>query len=179
MAIGHQRWVGFGLASAACALFLFGCESPAEPAGAGRLELRLEPGTSYTLFGRFHVNAIEPWSPSRDIDFDAATSHALIDLPPGIFSLALGAGARLLCAGEDPAPFAPFSAARLVSAPPRVITIAPGELTTARIGFGAAPTLRGEARLEAAGDGPAVASQSAPAYDPCGTRVALVEPFVD
>jgi hypothetical protein len=180
MAIGHQRSVGSILASAACALALFGCEAPTEPARVGRLELRLEPEPSYTLIGRFHVNAIEPWSPSRDIDFDSTTSHARIDLPPGIFSLELAAGARLVCAGEDPASFAPSSAAaRLVSALPRVLTIAPGELTTARISFGAAPTSRGEAPLEAEGEEPTAARHSAGASDPCGARVAIAEPVAD
>src|SRR5688572_22534417 len=75
MAIRHQRSVGFGLSSALCAFVLAACAAPAEPARPGALELRVEPEASYALVGRFHVNAIDPYSPSRDVDFDAATSR--------------------------------------------------------------------------------------------------------
>jgi hypothetical protein len=165
MAVRHQWSVGFGLTSVACALALLGCAAPAAPARPGELQLRVDPEASYAVVGRFHVNAIEPWSPSRDVDFDTATSQARIELPPGTYALALGAGARLVCAGEDPEPFAePSTVPRLVSASPQVISIAPGEITTARIRFGASP----QARVEAAVDGE---TNPADSSDPCGARV--------
>jgi len=166
MAIRHQRSVWFGLSSAICAFVLAACGAPAEPVRPGALELRIEPEASYALVGRFHVNAIDPYSPSRDVDFDAATSRARIELPAGTFALLLGAGARLVCAGEQPEMLgAPSAVPRLVSASPQVISIAAGELTTARISFGASP---------ASGE-PVGASSPAEAPDPCGSRVALTE----
>jgi hypothetical protein len=164
MAIRHQRSVGFGLSSALCAVVLAACAAPAEPVRPGALELRVDPQASYGLIGRFHVNAIDPYRPSRDVDFDAATSRARIELPPGTFALSLAAGARLVCAGE---PAEPLGAAipRLVSASPQVISIAPGELTTARISFGASPA-----------SGAALGANSpADAPDPCGSQLALTE----
>lgn len=176
MAFGHLRSIGFALAGAACALVLSGCDARAEPARSGRLELRLDPEASYGLIGRFHVNAIEPWSPSRDIDFDGAISEARIELPAGTFSLSLGAGARLVCAGEDSTSLSASSAAgRLVSAPPRLLSIVPAGLTTARITFGAAPAPSDAALLEGMGEEPTSAIHSASAIDPCGTRVAIAE----
>jgi hypothetical protein len=140
MASGQRRSVRWGLSSAACALALWGCSGPAAPARTGALELHIDTGASYALVGRFHVNAIEPWAPSRDIDFDATTSRARVELPPGTFALALGAGARLVCEGEEPEPLGAASAIpRLVSASPRVISITAGELTTAHISFEAGP----------------------------------------
>jgi hypothetical protein len=164
MAICHQQSVGFGLSSALCAFVLAACAAPAEPVRPGALELRVEPEASYALIGRFHVNAIDPYSPSRDVDFDAATSRARIELPAGTFALLLGAGARLVCAGEQPEPLG-AAVPRLVSASPQVISIAAGELTTARISFGASP-----ASGEALG-----ANSLADAPDPCGNRLALSE----
>jgi hypothetical protein len=166
MAIRHQRSVGFGLSSALCAFVLAACAAPVEPVRAGALELRIEPEASYGLVGRFHVNAIDPWSPSRDVDFDATASRARVELPAGTFALTLAAGARLVCAGEEPLA-APAAIPRLVSASPQVISIAPGELTTARIRFGAAPA-HGDAAAEAAG-GPAEPP------DPCGSALASSE----
>jgi hypothetical protein len=167
MAIRHQRSVGFGVSGAVCALALAACAAPVAPARAGALELRIEPEASYALIGRFHVNAIDPYSPSRDVDFDAATSRARVELPAGTFALTLGAGARLVCAGEEPLAVAAAGVPRLVSASPQVISVAPGELTTARIRFGAAP-VRGEE---------AAPGTSGPldAPDPCGSPVALTE----
>jgi hypothetical protein len=159
MAICHQRSVGFGLLSAAVALALSGCAASA-PDRPGALELRIDPEASYALVGRFRLTAIEPYSPSRDIDFDATTSTARLELEPGTFTLALGAGARLVCAGEDPAPFA-SSVPRVVSASPQLVSVSAGELTTARIRFGA---------LSASEDGSAAAS------DPCSSPLALGEP---
>lgn len=159
MAVCQLRSVTFGLACAAFALVASGCATPAPAASSGQLELRLDSEASYALVGRFRVNSIDPWSPSRDIDFDAATSRARIELPPGTFALALGAGARLVCVGDDAAPSGETAAGvRLVSASPRVITIAPGGLTRARIGFGAAP------------------GHAADPGDPCGERVAVAAP---
>jgi len=158
MAIRHQRSVELGLASVVCALVFSGCAESA-PDRPGVLELRVEPEASYALVGRFQLHAIEPWTPSRDIDFGTATSQARIELPPGTFTLALGAGARLVCAGEDPDPFA-SAAPRLVSAPPQVISITAGELTTAHIGFGA----------------PSAADSVAGSADPCSSPLAFTEP---
>jgi hypothetical protein len=167
MAIRHQRSVGFVLSSALCALALAACAAPAEPVRGGALELRIEPEASYALVGRFHVNGIDPWSPSRDVDFDAATSRARIELPPGTFALTLGAGARLVCAGEEPETFADSAAAsRLVSASPQILSIAADELTTARISVGARP---------AHGEAAAGASSLTDARDPCSNRLALSE----
>lgn len=166
MAIRHLRSVGFGLSSAVCALALSACASPAEPPRAGALELRIEPEAPYALVGRFHVNAIEPYSPSRDVDFDTATSRARIELPVGTFALLLGAGARLVCAGEEPLA-APAAVPRLVSASPQVIAIAPGELTTARIRFGASPA-SSEAH-DVGANGPVEPP------DPCASPLALTE----
>jgi hypothetical protein len=166
MAIRHQRSVGFGLSSALSAFVLSACAAPAAPVRPGALELRLEPEASYALVGRFHVNAIDPYSPSRDVDFDIATPRARIELPAGTFALLLGAGARLVCAGEQPeALSAPAAIPRLVSASPQVISIAPGELTTAHISFGASP-----ASGQALG-----ANSPTEAPDPCGSRQALTE----
>lgn len=166
MAIRHQRSVGFGLASALSALALAACAAPAAPAQPGSLELRIEPEASYALVGRFRLDAIDPWSPSRDVDFDSTTSRARIELPAGTFALALGAGARLVCAGEAAeVPGAPAAVPRLVSAAPQVISIAAGELTTAHISFGAPP-----ASVAAAGG-----FRTVDAPDPCSTPVALTE----
>lgn len=168
MAIRHSRSVWSGLFAAASALALAGCSAPAQPARPGELELRLDPEASYSLVGRFHVNALEPWSPSRDIDFDPATSNARIELPPGTFTLTLAAGARLVCAGDAPAPIVDGSTLpRLVSAPPQVISVTPGELTTARIAFGA-PLAASEPALAAA----ATATEEP---DPCGTRLDITD----
>lgn len=166
MAIRHQRSVGFGLSSAVCALVLAACAAPVKPVVPGALELRIEPEASYALVGRFHVNAIDPYSPSRDVDFDVATSRARIELPAGTFALMLGAGARLVCAGEEPLA-AGAAVPRLVSASPQVISIAAGELTTARISFGAPPA--GRSAAPAGDDGPADPP------DPCGGPLALSE----
>jgi hypothetical protein len=166
MAIRHQRSVWFGLSSAVCALVLSACAAPAEPVRPGVLELRIEPEASYTLVGRFHVNAVEPYSPSRDVDFDAATSRARIELPAGRFALLLGAGARLVCAGEETLA-APATIPRLVSASPQVISIAPGEVTTAHISFGAAPA--GGAAVAVGANG------LADPPDPCATPLAQTE----
>jgi hypothetical protein len=160
MTIRLQRSVWLGLFGAAAALALFGCALPAAPVRPGELQVLVDPDASYSLVGRFHLNAVEPWSPSRDIDFDAARSTARVELSPGTYSLVLAPGARLVCAGEEPETFAePSASARLVSASPRLLSIAPGGITTAHVHFGAPPSATsasGEALLDA---------------DPCGTRV--------
>jgi hypothetical protein len=170
MTIRHQRSVGLGLIGAAAALALSGCAHSAAPARPGELRVQVDPEASYSLVGRFHLNAVEPWSPSRDIDFDSATSTAHLDLSPGTYSLALAPGARLVCAGEDPEHFAePFAGVRLVSASPRLISIVPGGITTAHVRFGAPPWVPG------ADDPITAASGAAPLdADPCGTRVEVV-----
>ncbi|HTV20714.1 MAG TPA: hypothetical protein VMG12_18650 [Polyangiaceae bacterium] len=165
MAIRHHRSVWFGLSAVASVLALAGCAAPAQPERAGELELQLDPAASYSLVGRFHVNAIEPWSPSRDIDFDAATSSARLALPTGRFTLTLAAGARLVCAGDDTAPFVDGSTVpRLVSAPPQFISVAPGELTSARIAFGAPLAPNDATHVD-----------FAEAPDPCGTRLDITD----
>jgi hypothetical protein len=126
----------------------------------------MDPEASYALVGRFHLNALEPWSPSRDIDFDTTTSQVRLELPAGTFTLALAAGARLVCAGEQAEPLG-ASAPRLVSAPPQVISITPGELTTAHVSFGALP-VPGQAA-------PADESGWAAPADPCSSPLALTD----
>jgi hypothetical protein len=168
MALRLHRSFGIGLLGAALALVASGCAEPVEAARPGELELVVDPLASYAMVGRFQVNAIEPWSPSRDIDFDTSISSARLELPAGSFTLALGAGARLVCAGEDDDLSAPSAVPRLVSAPPRVISIAPGQVTKARISFGGTPPRSPEM---------AQGSASAPAevFDPCGTSLEIAE----
>lgn len=168
MAFRLHRSFGFGLLGVAFALVASGCAEPVEAARAGELELSVDPQASYAMVGRFQVNAIDPWSPSRDIDFDTSTSSARVELPAGSFTLALGAGARLVCAGEDDDLSAPSAVARLVSAPPRIISITPGQVTRARISFGGAPPRSEMAQASAAG-------HLAEALDPCGTSLEIAE----
>lgn len=164
MAIRHHRSVWVGLLGALSALVLSACSAPAEPVHPGELELIVDPQASYAMVGRFQVNAIEPWSPSRDIDFHTTTTSARVELPPGSFTLALGAGARLVCAGEEEE-LTVSSVPRLVSAAPRVFSITSGRVTTARISFGAA---HAQPSSDALG-----ADHLADAADPCGTSVEI------
>jgi hypothetical protein len=133
-------WFGLGLAVLAV---LGGCARPApSTARAGELEMRIGSDTPYALIGRFHLISVEPGARDHEIDFDATSSSVRLPLEPGAYVLTLHAGARLVCHGDDGTPRTDAIAAEpLVSSWPQRIAIAPGELTTARIGFGSARAL--------------------------------------
>jgi hypothetical protein len=111
--------------------------NPAEP---GELEMQVGAGASYGVVGRFHLVGVELGAPSRVIGFDAATSRRRVQVPPGAYVLTLEAGATLACRGDhDGLGDSAAPPARLVSIWPQPISIAAGEVTTARIGLGPAP----------------------------------------
>jgi hypothetical protein len=151
--------LGFALTS------LGACAEPApSSARPGELELWAPSGASYAVVGRFHLAGVEPGVPRRELDFDTATSSVRVALPPGAYVLTLHAGARLVCRGEDGAPrTGEMATQRLVSTWPQRIAITPGELTTARIGFGSAP---------APSRSPVVLSEAPVPVDPCASLIA-------
>jgi hypothetical protein len=157
----HVGWLGLVLAALSA---VSGCAEPARgSARPGELELRVEPGAAYGVIGRFHLIGAEPGAAGRDIDFDAATPTQRVALDPGAYVLTLHAGARLVCREANGVHRGDaLESQRLVSAWPQRINIAPGGLTTARIGFGAAPAPT------------SVAPAAAPVADPCVSS-ALVE----
>jgi hypothetical protein len=160
----HRVSVGwFGLGLAALGL-LAGCARPAaSSARPGELELRIASDAAYAVVGRFHLVAVEPGFRDREVDIDAATSSVRMPLASGAYVLTLGAGARLVCPGDHGAlPDGVTAVERLVSSWPQRISIAPGELTTARLSFGAPLPARG---IGAVGDATPV--------DPCA------EPLLD
>jgi hypothetical protein len=160
----HRVSVGwFGLGLAALGL-LGGCARPAAVAARpGELEMQVDSEASYAVVGRFHLVGAELGTRDHEIDFDAASSSVRLPLEPGAYVLTLHAGARLVCRGDDGTPRADTpEVERLVSSWPQRISIAPGELTTAKIGFGSAPA------LPSRGLGP---SGDAAPVDPCANPV--------
>jgi hypothetical protein len=138
-------WFGIGLA----ALLLGGCaRKPSGVERPGELELEVEPGASYGVVGRFRVVSVEPAGTGREVDFGADTTTARLPLAPGAYVLTLHAGARIVCREDDATAHAEPSAheaiaERLVSSWPRRISIESGEVTMARINFGAPPAPHG------------------------------------
>ena len=139
MAHDNRRTVGTLLGVALVSALAVGCVTPAESAGIGELELVVEPAVApYDVVGRFRLTGLEAGTLDREIVFDGARSRGNVSLPAGRYSLTLQPGASVLCADgardvldtfEDGA--AP--SATLVSAPPRLVSIAPGQTLTARI----------------------------------------------
>lgn len=146
-----------------------GCASPRQsPAEPGELELHVEDGASYGVVGRFLLVGVEPGAGRRELRFDASTSRQRMQVPPGAYVLTLEAGATLAChaaAGEPTHPTAPST--RLVSSWPQPISIAPGAVTTARVGFGPAPV---------AGAGGLWRPNAALPPDPCGEAGSVERP---
>jgi hypothetical protein len=147
------RWIresmgallGMGLVAALGA----GCSAPAGSAGRGEIELVVEPATAtYDVVGRFRLTGLGAGTLDRDVVFDGTRSRGSVALPAGHYALTLQPGASLHCAGgdrdsSDALDTAVSTPARLVSAPPRLVTIATGERLTARITLDAEPTARG------------------------------------
>jgi hypothetical protein len=141
MASLHRPSLSVGWLGLIALAVMGGCApAPPNPAEPGELEMRVEAAASYGVVGRFHLVGVEPGAPSRDIGFDAATSRLRTQVPPGAYVLTLEAGATLVCRGdEDVLGGSTAPPVRFVSISPQILSIASGEVTTARIGFGSAP----------------------------------------
>jgi hypothetical protein len=106
----------------------------------GELELLVEPAVAaYDVVGRFRLTGLEAGTLDRELVLDGVSSRASVALPPGRYSLTLQPGASVQCAEgarevldalDDGVWRAP---GQLVSAAPRLVTIAPGETSSARI----------------------------------------------
>jgi len=146
MAQYNRRTVGMLLGMGLASALGVGCATSSESAEAGALELVIEPSQApYDVVGRFRLTGLEAGTLDRDVVFDGVRSRESVSLPPGRYSLTLHPGASVLCADEGRDILAAFedgvspTATRLVSAAPRLVTIAPGETLTARIRLDAEP----------------------------------------
>jgi hypothetical protein len=161
MASLHRPFLPVGWLGLIVLVVMGGC-APSRPnrVESGELEMRVDAAASYDIVGRFHLVGAEPGAPTRDIGFTTAPSRRRVQVPAGAYVLTLEAGATLVCRGDhDVLDGSAAPSVRLVSIAPQPISIAPGEVTTARIGFGSAP-------IASSG---AVRLANAPTpLDPCG-----------